>query len=170
MMFKSPFSFNGRIRRMEYGISVIIYAIIATIINAITGSTGEPGAAAIGFLFTLPVLIFLWAQGAKRCHDLGNSGWWQLIPFYGLWLLFDDGKRGPNQYGQDPKAQQNTLQPIQQSPVPSNKAGNNSINYQGGHNSNGSLFHTSQPGSSQSQQHNPNKNKEFDGSNPYAKN
>ena len=54
-------------------------------------------------LFLLPGLIFFWAQGAKRCHDLGNSGWYQLIPLYGLWMLFQDGIKGNNEYGINPK-------------------------------------------------------------------
>ena len=46
---------------------------------------------------------FLIAQGAKRCHDRGNTGWYQLIPFYGLWMLFGDGDIGTNNYGANPK-------------------------------------------------------------------
>lgn len=87
-MFKNVFSINGRIRRTEYGISLLIAAFI----NVAT--------AGFGIIFTLPVMIL---QGAKRCHDLGNSGWYQLIPFYGLFLLFQDGDRGSNIYGENPK-------------------------------------------------------------------
>ncbi len=32
-MFKRPFSFEGRIRRTEYGLSLVIYAIGAIILN-----------------------------------------------------------------------------------------------------------------------------------------
>lgn len=49
------------------------------------------------------VVWFLLAQGAKRCHDRGNSGWWQLIPFYYLWMFFADGEIGDNEYGTNPK-------------------------------------------------------------------
>ena len=94
-MFKNPFSFEGRIRRTEYGISFIIYLVAAVIVN----STGE---AAI-LLAYIPILWFLWAQGAKRCHDRGNSGWFQLIPFYVFWMLFADSNNGNNEYGPNPK-------------------------------------------------------------------
>lgn len=107
-MFQNPFSFDGRIRRTEYGLSFIIFVVARVIITMIaaamsTNSYDNSGAVALAFIFSLPLLWFLWAQGAKRCHDLGNSGWWQLIPFYGLWLLFQDGQPGPNQYGENPK-------------------------------------------------------------------
>jgi len=49
------------------------------------------------------LLWFLWAQGAKRCHDLGKNGWWQIIPFYVLLLVFQDGQPGLNKYGFNPK-------------------------------------------------------------------
>jgi uncharacterized membrane protein YhaH (DUF805 family) len=100
-MFQNPFSFEGRIRRTEFGISFIIYSVAAVIMNLIAGAAGS---AAIIVLFAyIPMLWFLWAQAAKRCHDLGNSGWYQLIPFYVFWLLFADGQEGPNDYGDNPK-------------------------------------------------------------------
>jgi uncharacterized membrane protein YhaH (DUF805 family) len=101
-MFQNPFSFEGRIRRTEFGISLIIYAVAYGILSAIAASGGEGGAVVI-LIFLIPMLWFLWAQGAKRSHDVGNSGWLQLIPFYVLWLLFQDGQPGPNQYGINPK-------------------------------------------------------------------
>ena len=95
-MFQAPFSFKGRIRRLEFGITFIIISIWNMIIR-------------IGYyeewmlFFTIPLMWFQWAQGAKRCHDRNCSGWWQLVPFYALWMLFAEGTRGPNEYGPDPK-------------------------------------------------------------------
>jgi hypothetical protein len=51
----------------------------------------------------VPMLWFIRAEGAKRCHDVGNNGWWQIIPFYIFWLLFQDGNPGENEYGENPK-------------------------------------------------------------------
>lgn len=98
-MFTNPFSFNGRIRRTEYGISLIIYFILVTFVNVIVQSGEVP---IIGLAY-IPILWFLWAQGAKRCHDVGNNGWWQIIPFYVFWLLFQEGQSGINEYGVNPK-------------------------------------------------------------------
>lgn len=36
--------------------------------------------------------IFIVAQGAKRCHDLSKSGWYQFIPF-NFFLLFEKGRK-----------------------------------------------------------------------------
>ena len=54
-MFSSPFSFDGRIRRTEYGISLIIYVIVATFVNAIVESGEVP---IIGLAY-IPMLWFL---------------------------------------------------------------------------------------------------------------
>jgi uncharacterized membrane protein YhaH (DUF805 family) len=72
-MFKAPFSFDGRIRRMEFGISFIIYIIGLVIQEVIIGS-GDGTGAILSFIIIIPLIWFLWAQGAKRCHDLGRSG------------------------------------------------------------------------------------------------
>jgi uncharacterized membrane protein YhaH (DUF805 family) len=107
-MFKNPFSFSGRIRRTEYGISFIIYVIVYLMLRyalEVSRNNGYPNKVVVALILLLfiPLVWFAWAQAAKRCHDLGNSGWYQLIPFYGLWLLFQNGNRGWNNYGPDPK-------------------------------------------------------------------
>ena len=99
-MFSNIFSFEGRIRRMEYGISFLVYIVISAVVNAIV-SAGEAPILGIAYI---PMLWVLWAQGAKRCHDLGKSGWFQVIPFYPLWMIFADGKREVNKYGPSPKS------------------------------------------------------------------
>ena len=103
-MFKKPFSFSGRIRRLEYGISFIIYFVWLMIIEAAGNSPSLSQGASIMLLISyIPMLWFLWAQNAKRCHDRGNSGWYQLIPFYFFVLLFGEGEEGENEYGDNPK-------------------------------------------------------------------
>lgn len=90
------FSFEGRIRRVEYGITILLFTVFDVFLALIE----------IPFLqsiLSIILLWFLWAQGAKRCHDIGKSGWWQIVPFFGLWMLFKDGDVGFNEYGEDPK-------------------------------------------------------------------
>lgn len=99
-MFEKSFSFNGRIRRTEYGLSSIIYLIGVTILNVIISKTGND----IFGLSYIALIWFIWAQGSKRCHDLGNSGWYQIIPFYILWMFFQDSQPNTNEYGNNPKA------------------------------------------------------------------
>ncbi|WP_017733024.1 DUF805 domain-containing protein [Nafulsella turpanensis] len=102
-MFNNPFSFKGRIRRTEYGLSMIIYIIPAVFLNALVESDPSGAFALIALIFYVPLLWFIWAQGAKRCHDRNNSGWFQIIPFYGFWMLFAVGDKGGNDFGTDPK-------------------------------------------------------------------
>ena len=120
-MFRAPFSFEGRIRRTEFGLSIIINAVAILIVQLIVigmvqsssnsyYSSDKSESVILFIIFFIPLLWFGWAQGAKRCHDLGNSGWWQLIPFYGFWLLFADGQYGANQYGDNPKGLQTNNQ------------------------------------------------------------
>ena len=96
-MFKKVFSLKGRIRRLEYGITLVVgYFILAIISIYLAKNT----------LLMIPYNIILWiivSQGTKRCHDMGNSGWYQLIPFYFVAMIFIDGKPGPNEYGENPK-------------------------------------------------------------------
>ena len=97
-MFKAPFSFDGRIRRIEYFLSGIIGGIVSSIAWALGVGTFVLGAASGS------------AGGSVFLHDLNKSGWLILlccVPIVGwifaLYMLFADGTVGPNPYGADPK-------------------------------------------------------------------
>jgi uncharacterized membrane protein YhaH (DUF805 family) len=102
-MFRNPFSFKGRIRRSEYGLSLIIYVISAIILVGIFSLMFKNSSLIVIYLFLIPLIWFMWAQGTKRCHDMNKSGIWQFVPFFSLWLLFADGNPDHNKYGDDPK-------------------------------------------------------------------
>ena len=184
-MFKAPFSFSGRIRRTEYGISMIIYSITYLFLMGIVSASEGKGSFVL--IFLLPLFWFSLAQGAKRCHDLGNSGWYQLIPLYGLWLLFAEGERFTNRYGEDPKG--NNLNNGNNNNFTTNnytstpQQNNTGFTYSGGHNAtNNSLNNNNQQYNNTNDNYNSsynnnynsggsyNSNKEFQGDNPYAKN
>ena len=103
-MFRRPFSFEGRIRRLEFGLSILIYYAYLSIS---TGLANGEQYFFIQLLSMIPAYWFILAQGSKRCHDRGNSGWYQIIPFYSLWMLFGDSERGINRYGLNPKGEGN---------------------------------------------------------------
>lgn len=112
-MFANPFSFNGRIRRLEYGISYIIYLFLHGVIKSLMFLANDSIVVAI-IVLVLSALAgwFILVQGAKRCHDRGNSGWYQIIPFYVFWMLLADGDDYDNGYGPDPKGR-NSLAEIE---------------------------------------------------------
>lgn len=76
--------FNGRATRSEYWTFYLFY-IAAIFISSFAG-------ALIGFS-SLPNLVFLamvvplLSCGSRRMHDVGKSGWFQIIPLYNLYLL-----------------------------------------------------------------------------------
>ena len=91
-MFKAPFSFDGRIRRIEYFLSGIVGGIVFSIAWALGIGTfilgagmGSAGGSVFGLLIGLAALVasmwFSLAQGVKRLHDLDKSGWLILLMF-----------------------------------------------------------------------------------------
>lgn len=93
-MFKNIFSFEGRIARLEYGLTIVIYIVLYVITLYLIDTIPL-----VGLLLLIATVWFLWAQGAKRCHDIGKSGWMQIVPFYFLFLIFQNSENGPNPYG-----------------------------------------------------------------------
>ena len=115
-MFKKPFSFEGRIRRKEYAISLLLipiiffgFSLIIWGISYVFKDIFKNVIEIISVVFSLIILILLpwfWlAQAVKRSHDIGNSGWWLLLVplYYGLILLVAEGEPRSNKYGEDPK-------------------------------------------------------------------
>jgi uncharacterized membrane protein YhaH (DUF805 family) len=117
---KQYFSFKGRIGRLEYFISFIIYWLYCVAIGFFIGFwfgfyegyngiyTGEGASVTTNillFVLLIPNFWFLLAQGAKRCHDIGKGGLFQIIPLYILWMLIEAGEEGTNEYGKNPAQQ-----------------------------------------------------------------
>jgi uncharacterized membrane protein YhaH (DUF805 family) len=113
------FSFNGRFRRLHYWLCQLLQPLIMIgLVMAVVGTTEASGIHRVedtpvgqAFLFVAIVVYFVMSLAChvKRWHDLGRSGWWQLvslIPFGGIYVLimcgFIRGDDGPNKYGPDP--------------------------------------------------------------------
>lgn len=101
----NPFSFKGRVRRRTFWITYFICNFLMYILSESAASGFEEGGALIFLLIYIPVLWAWIAVHAKRCHDLGHSGWWMLIPLYDFWLAFQNSKPGDNEYGPNPKGE-----------------------------------------------------------------
>lgn len=100
-------NFEGRARRQEYWMFFLVYILIyigLAVIDAVLG---------LGFLaliYALALLVPSISVAARRLHDTGRSGWWQLIaliPLIGAIILIVflalDSTPGENQYGPNPK-------------------------------------------------------------------
>lgn len=95
-MFRRPFSFQGRIRRLEFVISSLILFVVSLAMGVAFAPKLPPSY--VG-LIMLPFLCLYIAQGVKRCHDLGKPWWWFFIPFFVLWMLFVSGDPRVNEFG-----------------------------------------------------------------------
>ena len=101
--------FSGRARRKEYWMFALFSFIISIIISVVSPMLGDSMGIA-GIVYLLAVIIPSIAVAARRLHDTGRSGWWQLIaliPIIGaIWLivlLCLDSNQGDNVYGPNPK-------------------------------------------------------------------
>ncbi len=91
---------KGRINRIEYLLSLIVFSIGVSFTQSLVEIEGWRLVGSILYFF---LLWFILAQGAKRCHDFGRSGWLQLIPLYPLYMLIKKGDSKVNSYGPVPK-------------------------------------------------------------------
>ena len=102
-------NFNGRARRAEYWMYILVCAILGFIANFIEGFLNLKLALLSGIL-TLVLFIPSFAVAIRRLHDVGKSGLWLFIVFvpiigilYLLYLLIKDSQPETNQWGVNPK-------------------------------------------------------------------
>lgn len=110
-----PFSFKGRIGRVQLILSYVMGFVAWFAIYALSEPALEYNSN-IFLLFLACTAVFFWflyAQCAKRCHDLGKSGAWMFVPFWNILLFFAEGEKGENQYGQGTEVKSdNTILPL----------------------------------------------------------
>lgn len=99
------FTFKGRIGRLKF--VVIVFSLILSISIYLTFFIEAPFI--ISFVFMIGFLWIASATNAKRFHDFGLSGWWQMliiIPIISLivtaLLVLKSGDAGANRYGSRP--------------------------------------------------------------------
>ena len=99
--FNKYTDFSGRAGRPEFWWFMLACFIVAFVLGLFNMNM-------LALLFNLAVLVPSLAVGARRLHDIGKSGWFQLlvlIPLIG-WLVllywFVQPTAGPNEYGEGP--------------------------------------------------------------------
>ena len=105
----SIFSFSGRAGRLalwltSFGGMILLVLCLFCLEEISRSSGGQVDSIAVSVCVIVSYLFYFYlclTVGAKRCHDLGHSGWFQMIPFYGFVMLFDAGDRDGNEYGKE---------------------------------------------------------------------
>jgi len=101
--------FEGRARRKEYWMFVLLNMLIGFglgLIEGIIGFNAGSEESILANIYSLAVLIPSIAVGVRRMHDVGKSWWFMLIPIYNLILCIRAGDEGENIFGADPKLEE----------------------------------------------------------------
>lgn len=108
--------FSGRARRREYWTFALVNCLIAMLLLILGLAFGEdsPASNIMVTIFYLIMLVPNLSVSVRRLHDIGKSGWYMflsLIPLIGSLLLlvwsFMDSEPDENQYGENPKGEDN---------------------------------------------------------------
>ena len=82
LFFKNYANFSGRSSRSAYWFWILWSVIVTSSIEILRAGIGEAGIVYfIDFVWSLGILVPTVALAARRLHDVGRSGWWQLIAF-----------------------------------------------------------------------------------------
>jgi uncharacterized membrane protein YhaH (DUF805 family) len=116
VVFLNYANFKGRAQRKEYFMFVLFYSLfilLALIADIVVFDYDLDDAEGYGLFFSIFLLAMMMpgtAVTARRLHDVGKSGWLQLIllipligPIVLLVFLCKDGVPQANKYGTSPK-------------------------------------------------------------------
>jgi uncharacterized membrane protein YhaH (DUF805 family) len=82
--------FEGRANRPMFWWWVLFSSIVGLVVSE---------SDLLSLLVNLALLVPSISVGARRMHDIGRSGWWQIVPFYNIYLAVQPGDPGMNAYG-----------------------------------------------------------------------
>ena len=89
------FDFSGRATRAEFWWWVLAAVIVGVVLSAVDNFTnlmaGGYAYSPLSTIFSLAVMLPHLAVTARRLHDIGKTGWWQLawhLLCAGSWLIF----------------------------------------------------------------------------------
>ena len=112
--FSNYFNFNGRASRSEYWWFYLFCILLGVVGNVADATTGYAGGYGTMYWLIIAATFFpSIAVGARRLHDLGKSGWWQLIAITIIGLIpliiwfASQGTKQNNSYGKPIKLKNN---------------------------------------------------------------
>jgi uncharacterized membrane protein YhaH (DUF805 family) len=97
--FSNYLGFSGRAPRSEYWYWVLFVVVASVLLSMVSRNLSS--------IFSLVVLLPGIAIGSRRLHDVGRSGWWQLLSLTGIGLLLllywaVQPSEGDNDFGSAP--------------------------------------------------------------------
>ena len=109
--FHNYATFSGRAARSEFWFWVL-FAVIVTAAGGVIDEALLPNSqnGLVAPLIALALLLPGIAVSVRRLHDVDRAGWWLLIYFTGIGIIFliiwycTIGTTGPNRFGPDPLA------------------------------------------------------------------
>ena len=109
-------NFSGRTTRKDfwmYGLFYIIFYFIAVFLDLLLLEDAfdmEEGVGIISGLYYLALLLPTIAIEIRRNHDANRSGWFILLPFYNIYLLFVPTHPEENDWGPVPASITESIQ------------------------------------------------------------
>lgn len=104
-------NFKGRARRKELWQYLAVYMIISILVSIIVfvltlalGSVGATIGSILNAVVGLGLLLPTLGVWFRRMQDVNKPGWFLIIPIYNIILAIQEGDKGANQFGEDPKA------------------------------------------------------------------
>lgn len=96
------FVVDGRMDRRHFWSFILFYVIFGAVAGVIDSFVFENEYLILEYyvgIMTLPLL----SMRIKRVHDVGKNSWFSFIPIYSLILEVSDSDLGENEYGANPK-------------------------------------------------------------------